>query len=93
MARVYVDFNEMVARDEVLLSKVDSKTDSHGNVLHFVEGMPVVGYMDDCNECGERDNLIADGVAIRNRFGHWQHVRWLLKINEHGVRHESDVKS
>lgn len=34
-ARIYVDFNEMVDPNTVLLSKDDIKTDSQGNEITF----------------------------------------------------------
>jgi len=89
--RVYVDFNEMTNPDEVLLSRTDTKTDSHGNVVRFAEGLVVAVYMDDQDEQGNPDNLIADGVAIRNTFSGWQaSVPWVLKIDRRGVRRQSE---
>ena len=40
--RLYVDFNEMLAPDLVLLSKEDTKVDSHGHVVHLREGLKVI---------------------------------------------------
>jgi hypothetical protein len=89
--RVYVDFNEMVASDEVLLSKLDTTLDSAGHPVSLLEGAPVAAYMDDPAENGAPDRLIADGVAIRNRHGGWTAgARWILKIDSRGIRRESD---
>ena len=62
-ARIYVDFNEMVDYNTVLLSKDDTKMDSEGNVITFYEGMPVSIYMDDVDGNGEVDNLVAEGIS------------------------------
>ena len=45
--RLYVDFNEMVAPDLVLLSQTDSKEDSNGNPISLVEGVEVKVFSDD----------------------------------------------
>ncbi|MDE7423153.1 MAG: hypothetical protein K2N51_05615 [Lachnospiraceae bacterium] len=93
-ARIYVDFNEMVDNNTVLLSKDDTKIDSKGNQINFYEGMPVSIYMDDVNGNGEVDNLIAEGIAIRNDFpiSNWQHVKWCCRIDTNGIINESDLK-
>jgi hypothetical protein len=88
--RVYVDFNEMLSEHEVLLSQEDSKADSSGKVIVFIEGMKVSVYMDDLNTDGKPDYLIAEGVALRNHHGGWAaSARWLLRIDNRGIRHES----
>lgn len=93
-SRIYVDFNEMPTASEVLLSKSDTKVDSSGKTIHFVDGMPVAVYMDDQDEHGCPDNLIAEGIARRNHHGSWTAAaRWLLVINERGIRHESEERS
>jgi len=49
-------------------------------------------YMDDCDENGNPDRLIAKGNAMRNCNGGWTAAaRWLLKIDEDGIRHESET--
>ena len=93
--RLYVDFNEMVTADIVLLSKSDSKVDSAGNVIVFYEGLPVDIYMDDLDENGRPDNLIASGAAVRydlSTYPGWSHVKWCCRINAAGIRHASDFE-
>lgn len=88
-SRVYVDFNEMPSSNEVLLSQLDSKPASDGNVVTFIEGQRVGVYSDDLDEHGHLCKLIADGVAIRNQYGGWTAAaRWLLRIDDRGIRHE-----
>ena len=94
-ARIYVDFNEMVTGNIVLLSKNDTKSDSKGNIITFYEGMPVKIYSDDIED-GKPDNLIADGIAIKYDLSskkYWNHVKWCCKIDGNGIRHESDIKN
>ena len=41
-ARLYVDFNEMIDDDLVLLSKTDFKKDSQGNLIELKEGLKLI---------------------------------------------------
>ncbi len=89
--RVYVDFNEMQSANEVLLSQTDTKADSEGGVVEFIEGEHVAVYMDDQDEYGEPDNLISDGIAAKNTAEDWSSTaRWILRIDRRGIRHQSD---
>jgi hypothetical protein len=93
--RIYVDFNEMIDENIVLLSANDSKTDSEGNVIQFYEGLPVYIYSNDIDENGNEDNLIANGFAAKydlSKDKHWSHVKWCCKIDSDGIMHESDLK-
>lgn len=94
-ARIYVDFNEMVDYNTVLLSADDTKTDSQGNEVAFYEGMPVSIYTDDVDKDGKTDNLVAEGIAIRldlSQYPAWKHVKWCCRIDEKGIVNESDLQ-
>lgn len=92
--RICVDFNEMPTSNEVLLSQFDTKVDSGGETVQFVDGMFVSVYMDDQDEHGNPDRLIAEGIARRNYHGGWAAAAcWLLTISDRGIRHESDERS
>ncbi len=39
--RIYVDFNEMIEKNLVLLYKTDIKKDSYGNIVEFKEEMKI----------------------------------------------------
>lgn len=88
--RIYVDFNGMLSGDEVLLSRSDTKIDSDGNAITFSEGLIVAAYMDDEDEHGNPDNLIADGIAARNTAEILSSALWILKIDGRGSRHQSE---
>lgn len=93
-ARVYVDLNEMVTDDIVLLSKDDAKFDSMGSIITFFEGMPVRLYSDDASNSGETDNLIFEGTAINldlKSDPEWRHVKWCARIDWNSLMHESDM--
>ncbi|WP_050426172.1 hypothetical protein [Bradyrhizobium tropiciagri] len=88
----YVDFNELMERDVVLLSQTDIKQDVDGNDIELVEGLPIAIYSDDIGASGEPDNLVAEGVVIRNRYTvHFPHVKWCCRIGPEGIRHQSDL--
>lgn len=94
-ARVYVDLNEMVTDDIVLLSKDDTKADSMGNIITFYEGLPVSLYSDDASNSKETDNLIFEGTAIQydlKSYPGWGHVKWCARIDWNSLMHESDMK-
>lgn len=89
-ARIYVDFNDMIEADLVLLSKTDSKEDSQGNRIEFKEGLMVNVYSDDLSSCDEVDNLIADGVVELNTQAGWtSEAKWNCRINTAGIYNES----
>lgn len=94
-ARIYIDLNEMVADDIILLSKNDTKTDSMGNIITFYEGMPVKLYSDDASTTGKTDNILLEGVAIKydlKKYANWQHIKWCVRIDWNSFMHESDMK-
>lgn len=92
--RIYVDLNEIVTEDIVLLSKEDTKADSDGNIVVFHDNMPVYIYSDDASDTGEEDNLLADGIAIKydlKEYPGWTHVKWCVRIDWSSLIHESDL--
>lgn len=87
----YVDFNELMEFDVVLLSATDWKRDADGNDVYLSEGLAISIYSDDVGEDGKPDNLVADGVVIPNKYtGSFPHVRWCCRISSPGIRHQSD---
>ena len=93
-ARLYVDFNEMIENDLVLLSKTDIKKDSQGNEIELKEGLKVKIYCEDTDENDNDDYLLAEGVVERNIYSEiysWtSNAKWNCRINERGIYHESD---
>lgn len=88
----YVDFNEMVDADTVLLSAGDSKRDASGVAVSLREGMLVNIYMDDRDENGAIDNLVAQGIVVRNSRTDWSaHIKWCCRIDGNGIRAQSEV--
>lgn len=91
---IYVDFNEMLEPDLVLLSKTDERTDSSGKIIKLYEGLAISIYSDDTDDQGNPDPLIAEGVVEKNTFQHpWGHAaKWCCRINEKGISNESDAR-
>lgn len=93
--RFYVDFNEMLEPDLVLLAQHDQKADSAGNLVSLFEGLPVAVYSDDKDAHGQIDNLVASGIVGKNTHtdGWSRAAKWLCRISEPGIRHESETHS
>ena len=88
----YVDFNEMVDSNTVLLSVEDTRADASGVIVHLQQGMYVTVYMDDLVEDGNVDNLVANGVVVRNTDRGWAaHVKWCCRIDSDGIRAQSEI--
>ena len=88
---LYVDYNEFIDVDLVMLSQHDSRQDFFGNTVPLREGLEIVGYSDDEDLDDNKDDLVAEGVCVRNDTGTFTHVKWLFKMNSDGVRHISDI--
>ncbi len=91
--RIRVDFNALAAPDLVLLSKEDLVLDSAGNQVLLVEGAEVFVYEYNHYEDGEREYLLADGIAEINRpeiNGEWTRpAKWCCRMDARGVRVET----
>jgi hypothetical protein len=89
---IYVDFNEMIEPNLVLLSKYDYKKACNGNLVYLYEGLCVCVYMDDEDEFGNSDNLIAEGIVARNKIkSGWAAIaKWCCRIGDKGIYHESE---
>jgi hypothetical protein len=89
---LYVDFNEMLESDLVLLSAADTKLDANGNVVALRDGLEVCVYMEDTDASGKADNLVASGTVERNKsYGWGAQVKWCCRIDSRGIKHQSEV--
>lgn len=90
--KVNIDFNEMLEDDLCLLSKNDDKVDLKGNTIKLTDGMELDVSMEDEDENGNLDPLIASGRVELNTDGGWSsHVKWCIRIDEKGIRRESEI--
>jgi len=91
--KLKADFNGLFG-DVLCLSHADSCLDSNDAMIQLQEGMLVRAYEDDIDDDGNPDELFAEGTVERSPD--WLAClgsKWILKIDENGVRHESDQRS
>ncbi len=84
--RIKVDFNELMEKDLVLLSKTDEIEDSTGQRITLQVGKPVAIYEYNHYENGEKEYLLAEGIAVLNETQENPIAKWCCRINEHGIR-------
>jgi hypothetical protein len=90
----YVDFNEMLESDLVLLSATDIKVDLNGKSVHLNEGLEITVLMEDEDEKGHPDNLVATGTVEINHGRNWgSHVKWCCRIDASGIGHQSELST
>ncbi|UTA47569.1 hypothetical protein L1F30_15615 [Simiduia sp. 21SJ11W-1] len=83
--RIKVDFNELLDKDLVFLSKTDTREDSDGNVVILSEGLHVSLYEHNEYSDGEIEYLYAEGVVVPNVIQENPIAIWCCKINEKGI--------
>ena len=89
--KVQADFNGLFSQ-VLCLSHSDTCVDADGNTVTLRAGMALTAYDEDVDENGNRDDLLASGIVEPSP--EWlacRGSRWVLRIDEHGVRHESDL--
>jgi hypothetical protein len=91
--RVRADFNGLFG-ELLFLSHKDSCVDAAGNLITLQAGMNLTAFDHDKDENGNRDDLIASGtVEASPTWLQCNGSRWALKIDQNGVRHESDLQN
>jgi hypothetical protein len=90
--KVWADFNGLFS-ELLCLSHGDTSTDENGAKVQLQAGMKITAYMEDLDEQGNRDDLIASGTVERSpEWLRCKGSRWVLRMDENGVRHESDIR-
>ena len=90
--RIRADFNGLFG-DLLCLSHSDIAKNDSGADVRLYEGLAVTAFDDDLDEAGEPDDLIATGVVEPSPpWLSCKGLRWVLRIDDQGVRHESDVE-
>ena len=93
-ARIYVDFNELLESNLVMLSQSDQKLDSDGNTVSFFVGQTVKIYENDIDDSGKEDNLVASGtVELNTHGGTTSPCKWNCRIDPAGIRHASEISA
>jgi hypothetical protein len=93
--RVWADFNGLFSDGQLLcLSHRDTSVDEEGKDVVLCQGMLVTAFMEDSDENGNRDYLIASGrVEPPPEWLQCRGSRWVLIVDQNGVRHESDLRN
>jgi hypothetical protein len=89
--RFRVDFNELIEPDLVGLSGHDARKAMSGETITLREGLAVEVFEDDTSFERRPDALIASGVAVRNTTGFLMQIKWCCRIDDKGIRHQSDL--
>ena len=90
--KVRADFNGLFG-DVLCLSHGDTCVDETGAILPLREGLVLTAYDEDADEHGDRDDLIARGVVeAAPAWLRCNGSKWVLRIDENGVSHESDFQ-
>jgi hypothetical protein len=90
--RIRADFNGLFG-ELLCISHGESCSDDEGRGVTIRAGMKLTAFDEDQNEEGLRDDLIASGtVGPAPDWLRCTGSRWVLKIDENGVRHESDLR-
>jgi hypothetical protein len=92
MTKVRVDFNGLFG-DLLCLSHEETCVDGSGNLIPSRAGMVLTAFDEDADEHGNRDDLIATGtVEVSPPWLQCRGSKWVLRIDENGVRHESETR-
>jgi len=90
--KVRADFNGLFG-NILCLSHEDTCLDENGSVFHLHAGLTLTAYDEDADGNGNRDDLIAHGVVEPAPAWLQSHgSKWILKIDDNGVSHESDLR-
>ncbi len=61
--------------------------------MELSTGMKLTAYMEDLDDDGNPDDLVASGVVEPSpETLRCNGSRWVLRIDENGVRHESEIQ-
>jgi hypothetical protein len=90
--RVHADFNGLFSQ-LLCLSHKETCLGEDGQPVAVQEGMRVIAFDEDIDDDGNPDNLIASGTVERPpKWLRCNGSRWVLRIDNNGVRHESDLR-
>jgi hypothetical protein len=87
------DFNGMLESGLLCLSHSDTAKSSSGKEIRLQEGMLVTVYELDADENNASDDIFASGIVVPSPdYAQCNGSKWSLRIDESGIRHESDLR-
>jgi len=89
--RIRADFNGLFG-ELLCISHGESCCDEEGRPVTLHSGMKLTAFDEDQDDDGNRDDLIASGTVEHAPV--WLRGNgslWVLKVDEHGVRHQSSI--
>jgi len=84
--RVYADFHSLDAFNRLRLTCAGTTADLERQGIQLREGLALTFYMDDADDEGRPDELLAEGVVHYNEAEH----AWVAHLDWSAVRHASD---
>jgi hypothetical protein len=87
-ARVYADFNNLDDFNRLRLTCAGTAADLARQGIQLREGLALTFYMDDADEEGHADELLAEGTV------HYDEAEraWVARVDWSAVRHASDER-
>ena len=90
--RIRADFNGLFG-ELLCISHSESCSDEQGRPVPLHSGMKLTAFDEDQDDDGNRDDLIASGtVEPAPDWLRCNGSRWVLKVDENGVQHQSDLR-
>ncbi|HTU91429.1 MAG TPA: hypothetical protein VMF69_15210 [Gemmataceae bacterium] len=86
--KIYADFHNLDDSNRVRLTCAGTLADLSRQGIELREGLRLTLYMDDADDCGQPDELLADGVA----HYHSEEQSWVASVDWDTVRHASEEK-
>jgi hypothetical protein len=87
--RVYADFNNLDDANRLRLTCAGTREDLASQGIELQEGLRLTFYMDDANDSGQPDDLLAEGVTHYDQDGQC----WVAAVDWQTLRHESEETS
>ena len=88
MPEIYADYHDVDDENRVFLTKVGTRRDLAKHGIDLREGLQVTIYMDDADDDGNSDDLMADAVVRYNE----QKKCWVAEIDWSKVQNRSERK-
>jgi hypothetical protein len=86
---IYGDYHNLDEENRIRLTTVGTRRDLAKHGIELKEGLRVTVYMDDADDAGNRDDLMADAVVRYNE----KEACWVAEIDWSKVQNRSERKN